>query len=75
MPESKPEQIVRVIARILLTALDSATTAANGNPDCQAFIAELRDELKPDLDWMMRYGVIYGAGIDSSDAEDPTKDW
>lgn len=56
---TQPEPIARIIARIFLGALDAAATAANGDPDAQRFCEQARDYLKPELDWMMRYGDYF----------------
>lgn len=76
MTQEVPEGIARIIARILLNALNAATVAARGDEGAQAFVTELRDELKPDLDWIMRYGVFFTEDrIDEPENEDPTQDW
>lgn len=76
MSNQTPEGIARIIARILLNALNAATVAAHGDESAQAFVTELRDELKPDLDWMMRYGCFFTPDReDEPETEDPTQDW
>lgn len=74
MTETK--HIARVVGRILLSALESATTAANGNPEAQRWIEQLRDDLKPDLDWMMRYNRFFDIPEEGENEDiDPTYEW
>lgn len=71
---SNPQSTARVIGRILIGALEAATTAANGDEEAQRFVQDLRDELKPDLDWMMRYNRFFDIPEDPQE-EDPTFGW
>lgn len=57
---------VREVARILYAMLDSMTVLVrhHGDPDAVAIVEDLRDELKPTLDWAIRYGSWFDEETD-----------
>lgn len=53
------EAIRRIVARVMLRALDDAAKLVHREDgEMQAFLMDLRNQIKPDLDWIARYGEI-----------------
>lgn len=53
-----PEHASRTIAKVLLAYLEAMTkvAASTRDPEAYEWLAQLRDELKPELDWVIRNG-------------------